>query len=217
METEQPVGRPRQPIALAEEVVLHAAARLRRDVVEDEPHHRWQQRETFVEFAMVEVVNPPTVDRGDRGKELPGVFAGSGAVCPVLARALGPRLEIVGGLRELRGRRIDEPTGDLLDSRDPARERERLRTLFVATLLNPKALLFAGTIFPAAAFANGAAYLLAMSVFVCLLVPAALAWIAFGAALGNGKLTWVNPSKVQRGASIVLGVFSLSLAWAAFH
>ncbi len=92
-----------------------------------------------------------------------------------------------------------------------------LRTLFVATLLNPKALLFAGTIFPAAAFANAAAYLLAMSVFVCLLVPAALAWIAFGAALGNGKLTWVNPSKVQRGASIVLGVFSLSLAWAAFH
>ena len=92
-----------------------------------------------------------------------------------------------------------------------------VRTLFVATLLNPKGLLFAGTIFPAAAFANGAAYLLAMSVFVCLLVPAALAWIAFGAALGNGKLAWVNPSKVQRGASIVLGVFSLSLAWAAFH
>ncbi|TAL99088.1 MAG: LysE family translocator [Paraburkholderia sp.] len=92
-----------------------------------------------------------------------------------------------------------------------------VRTLFVATLLNPKALLFAGTIFPAAAFENGAAYLLAMSVFVCLLVPAALAWIAFGAALGNGKLAWVNPSKVQRGASLVLGVFSLSLAWAAFH
>ncbi|SEB10327.1 LysE family translocator [Paraburkholderia sartisoli] len=92
-----------------------------------------------------------------------------------------------------------------------------VRTLFVATLLNPKALLFAGTIFPAAAFENGAAYLLAMSVFVCLLVPAALAWIAFGAALGNGRLAWVNPSKVQRGASLVLGVFSLSLAWAAFH
>ncbi|CAG4915194.1 LysE family translocator [Paraburkholderia saeva] len=92
-----------------------------------------------------------------------------------------------------------------------------LRTLFVATLLNPKGLLFAGTIFPAAAFANGEAWLLAMSIFVCLLVPAALTWIAFGAALGNGRLAWVNPSKVQRGASIVLGVFSLSLAWAAFH
>jgi threonine/homoserine/homoserine lactone efflux protein len=92
-----------------------------------------------------------------------------------------------------------------------------LRTLFVATLLNPKGLLFAGTIFPAAAFASGAGYLQAMSEFVCLLVPAAFAWIAFGAALGNGKLTWLNPAKMQRGASIVLGVFSVSLAWAAFH
>ncbi|MGF6757742.1 threonine/homoserine/homoserine lactone efflux protein [Paraburkholderia sp. GAS42] len=92
-----------------------------------------------------------------------------------------------------------------------------LHTLFVATLLNPKGLLFAGTIFPAVAFTNGEAYLLAMAVFVSLLVPAAFAWISFGAALGNGKLAWINPSKVQRGASIVLGVFSLSLAWAAFH
>ncbi|CAG4901465.1 hypothetical protein R69919_02842 [Paraburkholderia gardini] len=39
----------------------------------------------------------------------------------------------------------------------------------------------------------------------------------FGAAPGNGKLAWINPSKVQRGASIVPGVFSLSMAWAAFH
>jgi threonine/homoserine/homoserine lactone efflux protein len=92
-----------------------------------------------------------------------------------------------------------------------------LRTLFVATLLNPKGLLFAGTIFPAAAFASGAGYLFAMTEFVCLLVPAAFTWIAFGAALGSGRLTWVNPAKAQRGASIVLGVFSVSLAWAAFH
>ncbi len=92
-----------------------------------------------------------------------------------------------------------------------------LRTLFVATLLNPKGLLFAGTIFPAAAFASGAGYLSAMTEFIGLLVPAALTWIAFGAALGSGRLTWVNPAKVQRGASLVLGVFSLSLAWAAFH
>ncbi|WP_429303996.1 LysE family translocator [Paraburkholderia sp. GAS199] len=92
-----------------------------------------------------------------------------------------------------------------------------LRTLFVATLLNPKGLLFAGTIFPAIAFAHWPAYFAAMSIFACLLVPIALAWIAFGAALGSGKLAWLNPVKVQRGASIVLGVFSLSLAWAALH
>jgi threonine/homoserine/homoserine lactone efflux protein len=91
-----------------------------------------------------------------------------------------------------------------------------MRMLFVATLLNPKALLFAGTIFPSIAFTQMPAYVLAMLTFVCLAVPIALAWIAFGAALGSGKL-WLDPVKMQRGASIVLGVFSLSLAWAALH
>lgn len=92
-----------------------------------------------------------------------------------------------------------------------------MRTLFVATLLNPKAILFAGTIFPAAAFANWPAYLEAMAIFSVLLIPIGLVWIAFGAALGSGRLTWVSPAHVQRGASIVLVAFSLSLAWVVFH
>jgi threonine/homoserine/homoserine lactone efflux protein len=92
-----------------------------------------------------------------------------------------------------------------------------LRTLFMATLLNPKGLLFASTIFPARAFASTPAYVVAMTEFACLLVPIALAWIGFGAALGKDSLPWLNPMKVQRCASLILGVFSLSLAWAAFH
>lgn len=92
-----------------------------------------------------------------------------------------------------------------------------LRTLFVATLLNPKAVLFAGTIFPAAAFESLSAYVEAMAIFTALLIPIGLAWVAFGAALGSGRLTWVSPPQVQRGASIVLAAFSLSLAWAVFH
>ena len=100
---------------------------------------------------------------------------------------------------------------------ESAQQASGLRTLFVATLLNPKGLLFAGTIFPAIAFALVPAYAVAMLMFACLLVPIALVWIAFGAALGSGKLTWLNPVKMQRGASILLGVFSLSLAWAALH
>ena len=92
-----------------------------------------------------------------------------------------------------------------------------LRTLFVATLLNPKAILFAGTIFPAAAFASWPAYLEAMSIFSALLVPIGLAWIAFGAELGRGRLKWVSPAQVQRCASVVLGMFSLSLAWAVIR
>ena len=102
----------------------------------------------------------------------------------------------------------------LPDSAQPA---NGPRALFVATLLNPKALLFAGTIFPSVAFEHLATYGFAMSLFACLLAPIALAWISFGAALGSGKLSWLDPVKMQRAASIVLGMFSLSLAWAALH
>jgi threonine/homoserine/homoserine lactone efflux protein len=92
-----------------------------------------------------------------------------------------------------------------------------VRTLFVATLLNPKALLFGSTIFPAIAFTHLPAYLLSILIFACFAAPIACVWIAFGAALGSGRLGWLEPVKVQRGASIVLGVFSLSLGWAALH
>ena len=61
-----------------------------------------------------------------------------------------------------------------------------LRTLFVATLFNPKAILFAGTIFPAVAFASLPAYFETMAIFATLLIPIGLVWVAFGAALGIG-------------------------------
>ena len=92
-----------------------------------------------------------------------------------------------------------------------------LRVLFTATLLNPNAILVAGTIVPAAAFQSVAAYLEAMAIFTALLVPIGLAWIAFGAELGSGRLIRISPVHVQRCASIVLAAFSLSLAWAALH
>ena len=88
-----------------------------------------------------------------------------------------------------------------------------LRTLFIATLLNPKAVLFAGTIFPPAACAQGTAYVIAMGIFSLLLLPIGLAWIAFGTALGSGRLAWVSAKGMQRCASVVLAAFSLSLAW----
>jgi len=92
-----------------------------------------------------------------------------------------------------------------------------LRTLLTATLLNPKGLLFAGTLFPASAFSSLHGYGSAIAVFSALMIPGALVWISFGAALGRGGLSWVNPIQMQRGASIVLGMFSASLAWTAFH
>ena len=92
-----------------------------------------------------------------------------------------------------------------------------MRALFIATLLNPKGILFASAIFPAAAFLSLPNYLTAMAIFAALLVPIGLLWVAFGASLGSQKNQWINPAQVQRGASLVLGVFSLSLAWAAFR
>jgi threonine/homoserine/homoserine lactone efflux protein len=92
-----------------------------------------------------------------------------------------------------------------------------MRTLFVATLLNPKAILFAGTIFPAGAFSNRMLYLEAMGIFAALLLPIGLLWIAFGAALGRGRLRWISTEGMQRCASLVLGAFSVSLAWSLFY
>jgi threonine/homoserine/homoserine lactone efflux protein len=92
-----------------------------------------------------------------------------------------------------------------------------LRVLFTATLLNPKAILFAGTIFPVAAFESLAGYVEAMAIFTSLLVPIGLPWIAFGAELGRGRLMRVSPARMQRCASIILAAFSLSLAWAVLH
>lgn len=90
----------------------------------------------------------------------------------------------------------------------------RPKDLFVATLLNPKGLLFSSVIFPPHAFDNIQVYSAAMALFSSLLVPIAVIWIRFGAVLGSGRL---NPVNLQRTAALALGVFSASIAWAAFH
>ena len=92
-----------------------------------------------------------------------------------------------------------------------------MRTLFVATLLNPKGILFASAIFPALAFQSLQAYLVAMGIFALLLVPIGLMWVLVGSALAGERLRWIDPARMQRGASIVLGVFSATLAWSVFR
>ncbi|MBA2676194.1 LysE family transporter [Ramlibacter sp.] len=89
------------------------------------------------------------------------------------------------------------------------------KALFFATLLNPKGLLFASAIFPAHAFDTPRIYLPAIALFVCLLLPIGFIWIKFGAALASGKL--ISPVKVQRVAAFAIAMFSVSIAWAAFH
>lgn len=84
------------------------------------------------------------------------------------------------------------------------------RHVFSATLLNPKALLFAVAIFPEAAFRDVSGFLQAMGVFATTIVPIALAWIGFGSAL-SGPNAKIRPQLVQRAAALVLLTFSASL------
>ena len=91
----------------------------------------------------------------------------------------------------------------------------RARTLFCATLLNPKALLFASAIFPAAAWESQTIYSIHMSTFIALILPIALFWISIGAALATNKIQWLSQSKLQRSASVILVSFSIPMSYSA--
>ncbi|WP_207484026.1 lysine transporter LysE [Arenibaculum pallidiluteum] len=86
--------------------------------------------------------------------------------------------------------------------------------VLVATLLNPKALLFAVGVFPEAAFHSIAGFLEAAGGFSAVLVPVALGWIALGAGLAGGG-RGRRSDLAQRGAAMVLLAFSASLGASA--
>jgi len=89
------------------------------------------------------------------------------------------------------------------------------RDLFVATLSNPKGLLFASAIFPSQAFEDIHVYLAVMVLFGFLLLPIGFVWVRFGAVLSNGRL--FDPLKLQKAAALVICIFSASIAWIAFR
>ncbi|KLK92685.1 hypothetical protein AA309_13495 [Microvirga vignae] len=84
------------------------------------------------------------------------------------------------------------------------------RRVFSATLLNPKALLFAIAIFPEAAFRDLSGFLQTMSFFAAIVVPTALGWIVFGSTF-SGPSARIQPRLIQRGAALALLTFSVSL------
>ncbi|HKT96138.1 MAG TPA: LysE family transporter [Paraburkholderia sp.] len=104
-----------------------------------------------------------------------------------------------------------------LELADGARQVIGMRDLFFATLLNPKAILFGGTIFPKAAFASGLAWLEAMGLFLALVLPIGLLWIGLGAQLGAGRPGVLTPKYLLRSASLVLGAFSVTVALSALR
>ena len=91
----------------------------------------------------------------------------------------------------------------------------RARELFLATLLNPKALLFASAILPTIAWTKLDYYLSHMSLFLVLIVPIAFFWTFIGSILATNKIRWLNQSNLQKTASLVLMSFSIPLSYSA--
>lgn len=91
----------------------------------------------------------------------------------------------------------------------------RARELFCATLLNPKALLFASAIFPTTAWLTMQAYVVHMGLFLLLIAPIALFWTFIGSILASNKVRWLNQSNLQKTASLVLISFSIPLSYSA--
>jgi threonine/homoserine/homoserine lactone efflux protein len=86
------------------------------------------------------------------------------------------------------------------------------RRVFVTTLLNPKAILFALVIIPYLGerkFVAAAPYLLG---HVLLVVTASLSWIGFGALVGAGARTRVSAGVIRKAGASVLGLFGVILA-----
>ena len=91
----------------------------------------------------------------------------------------------------------------------------RPRELFLATLLNPKALLFATAIFPVFVWQSATAYSAHMLTFLLLILPIAFFWIMIGSVLASNKISWLNQCNMQRTASLVLISFSVPLSYSA--
>lgn len=91
----------------------------------------------------------------------------------------------------------------------------RARELFYATLLNPKALLFASAIFPAIVWRDTYAYTSHMLMFLALIIPIAFLWTLIGTVLVSNKIQWLNQNNLQKGASIILMIFCIPLGYSA--
>lgn len=86
--------------------------------------------------------------------------------------------------------------------------------VLAATMLNPKALIFAAGVFPAAAFASIPGYLAATGLFAATLVPVATAWVGVGASAARSPGA-PGLALVHRMAAALLTLFSLSLGTSA--
>ncbi|MGZ0701167.1 LysE family translocator [Pseudomonas piscis] len=87
------------------------------------------------------------------------------------------------------------------------------RHLLIATLLNPKGLIFASVIFPASSFASVAGFAGALGAFFVALAPIALLWISLGAGIRAQYFGRVSGPLFSRVTAIVLALFSATLTY----
>ncbi|MBC2656228.1 LysE family transporter [Pseudomonas sp. MSSRFD41] len=87
------------------------------------------------------------------------------------------------------------------------------RHLLIATVLNPKGLIFASVIFPATSFANVGSFVPSLGAFFLALAPIALLWVSLGAGIRAQYLGRVSGPLFSRGTAIVLALFSATLTY----
>lgn len=83
-----------------------------------------------------------------------------------------------------------------------------LGRVFVTTLLNPKALVFAFAIFPAVGFVERLPYDV---VFALLVVATAVGWMVLGTLARRGTAGWLTSARVEQITAVALVVFAMVL------
>jgi threonine/homoserine/homoserine lactone efflux protein len=84
--------------------------------------------------------------------------------------------------------------------------------LFLTTLLNPKALIFAFAIFPQTGLTTLAPY---VAVFAALVAIISAGWILLGGLIARSAFGTATPRRISRIAAIALGVFATLIASSA--
>lgn len=85
--------------------------------------------------------------------------------------------------------------------------------MLVATLTNPKGLLFASTIFPVESFRSAQHFFVAMICFLAILVPVGIGWVSLGSACNQSNSLIRQTPRLLRAASLVLMFLSGSLMY----
>jgi threonine/homoserine/homoserine lactone efflux protein len=90
----------------------------------------------------------------------------------------------------------------------PSSERIGFRHVFITTLLNPKAAVFAFLIFPESRSSLWLQLCL-LGIFIGICVVVCAGWLTLGAMIGQQAGSFVTPYGFQRGAAIALAIFAV--------